>query len=83
MHSRTQVAHFFADRMVEFRKLIVANRSQLTVYMIFARVFPFTPNWFMNVASPQLRVPLPQFAVGVAIGLIPYNFLSCKVRVVQ
>lgn len=47
--------------------------------MIFMRVFPFTPNWFMNVASPHLRIPVLPFSVGVFFGLIPYNFLSCKV----
>jgi len=75
-----QVRHFLADRMVAFRTTVNANRTQLTLFMIFARVFPFTPNWFINVASPQLHIPVWQFAVGVGVGLIPYNFLSCKVR---
>lgn len=72
------VRHFCADRMEQFRSVINANRGQLTIYMTFMRIFPFTPNWFMNVASPQLRISLLQFAPAVFMGLTPYNFLSCK-----
>ncbi|KAF1794010.1 Transmembrane protein TMEM64/TMEM41 [Phytophthora cactorum] len=51
---------------------------RMALYMIFLRVFPFTPNWFINMASPHLDIPLGQFTLGPLIGLIPYNFLSCK-----
>lgn len=51
-------------------------------YMTFLRIFPFTPNWFMNVASPLLGIPVWQFAPAVAVGLTPYNFLSCQAGLV-
>jgi uncharacterized membrane protein YdjX (TVP38/TMEM64 family) len=72
------VQHFFHARMVKLRCMIDAHRDDLALYMVFLRVFPFTPNWFINMASPHLDIPVLPFAMGPALGLIPYNFLSCK-----
>ncbi|KAG7397990.1 Transmembrane protein 41A [Phytophthora boehmeriae] len=52
------------------------ERGQLPFLLLFLRVFPFTPNWFLNMASPWLQVPLKLFAPSVAIGLLPYNFVT-------
>ncbi|ETL47552.1 hypothetical protein L916_02710 [Phytophthora nicotianae] len=51
-------------------------RGQLLYLLLFLRVFPFTPNWFLNMASPWLKVPLKLFAPSVALGLLPYNFIT-------
>lgn len=51
-------------------------RGQLPFLLLFLRVFPFTPNWFLNMASPWLQVPLKLFAPSVAFGLLPYNFIT-------
>ncbi|KAG2782956.1 hypothetical protein PC129_g9820 [Phytophthora cactorum] len=51
-------------------------RGQLLYLLLFLRVFPFTPNWFLNMASPWLQVPLKLFAPSVAFGLLPYNFIT-------
>ncbi|KAE8898300.1 hypothetical protein PF005_g27286 [Phytophthora fragariae] len=51
-------------------------RGQLPFLLLFLRVFPFTPNWFLNMASPWLQVPLKLFAPSVAVGLLPYNFIT-------
>ncbi|KAG7384710.1 Transmembrane protein 41A [Phytophthora pseudosyringae] len=52
------------------------ERGQLPFLLLFLRVFPFTPNWFLNMASPWLQVPLRLFAPSVALGLLPYNFIT-------
>uniref|UniRef100_H3H040 SNARE associated Golgi protein n=1 Tax=Phytophthora ramorum TaxID=164328 RepID=H3H040_PHYRM len=52
------------------------ERGQLPFLLLFLRVFPFTPNWFLNIASPWLQVPLKLFAPSVAFGLLPYNFVT-------
>ncbi|RLN56210.1 hypothetical protein BBJ29_005014 [Phytophthora kernoviae] len=52
------------------------ERGQLPFLLLFLRVFPFTPNWFLNMASPWLQVPLKLFAPSVAVGLLPYNFVT-------
>ncbi|EQC38684.1 hypothetical protein SDRG_04380 [Saprolegnia diclina VS20] len=72
------VRRHFPAKLEQLHTMIDGHRSDLTLYMIFLRVFPFTPNWFINMSSPHLSIPLRQFAPSVCVGLIPYNFLSCK-----
>ncbi|KAJ0407701.1 hypothetical protein P43SY_009038 [Pythium insidiosum] len=75
---RRIVSRFFSSRLTQLRGMIDEHRDDLALYMVFLRVFPFTPNWFINMASPHLEIPVLQFTIGPALGLIPYNFLSCK-----
>ncbi|OQR84655.1 SNARE associated Golgi protein [Thraustotheca clavata] len=72
------VKRHFPAKLEQLHQMIDGHRNELTLYMIFLRIFPFTPNWFINMSSPHLSIPLRQFAPSVCIGLIPYNFLSCK-----
>ncbi|CAK4077716.1 unnamed protein product [Aphanomyces euteiches] len=72
------VKKYLSARLEHMHTMIDAHRNDLTLYMIFLRIFPFSPNWFMNMSSPHVDIPLTQFAPSVAIGLTPYNFLSCK-----
>ncbi|RHY61349.1 hypothetical protein DYB30_000136 [Aphanomyces astaci] len=72
------VQKHLSTRLQQMRVTIDAHRDDLTLYMIFLRIFPFSPNWFMNMSSPHVGIPLLQFAASVAVGLTPYNFLSCK-----
>lgn len=61
------------------RQIADASASgQLLYLLLFLRVFPFSPNWFLNLASPWLRVPLPLFAPAVLLGLLPYNFITVQ-----
>lgn len=75
---RALVLRFFPRKLATLRTLLDAHRDELALYLVFLRVFPLTPNWFINLASPHLDIPLRQFALGPLIGLVPYNFLSCK-----
>lgn len=75
---RRLVLHYFPNRLLQLKTMMQDHRSEMVLYMTFLRIFPFTPNWFMNAASPHLNIPLKQFAPSVFFGLIPYNFLSCK-----
>lgn len=72
------VLHLFPVKLAQLRETIDSHRDDLGLYMVFLRVFPFTPNWFINLASPHLEIPLLPFALGPLLGLVPYNFLSCK-----
>ncbi|KAI5089953.1 transmembrane protein 41A-B precursor [Silurus meridionalis] len=54
------------------------NRSSLFFFLLFLRFFPMTPNWFLNVTSPILNIPIPMFFFSVLIGLIPYNFICVR-----
>lgn len=75
---RRAVLHLFPRKLATLRELVDRERDDLALYMVFLRVFPFTPNWFINLASPHLEIPLTQFVLGPLLGLIPYNFFSCK-----
>lgn len=79
---RALVARFFPRKLEALRALIDAHRDELALYLVFLRVFPFTPNWFINMAAPHLDIPLRTFALGPLVGLVPYNFLSCKAGLV-
>ncbi|CAI5742467.1 unnamed protein product [Peronospora destructor] len=75
---RRVVTRFFPHKLDMLRRMLDIHRDEMALYMVFLRVFPFTPNWFINMASPHLAIPLGQFTLGPLIGLIPYNLLSCK-----
>eukprot|EP00048_Salpingoeca_helianthica_P015792 m.228644 g.228644 ORF g.228644 m.228644 type:complete len:269 (+) comp17540_c0_seq1:836-1642(+) len=76
------VERFFIKQMEQFRGWVKSYERELLWKMIFLRIMPFTPNWFINVACGQLRIPVWKFALSIAIGLTPYNFLSCKAGLV-
>jgi uncharacterized membrane protein YdjX (TVP38/TMEM64 family) len=47
--------------------------GNLLYYMLFLRLTPLMPNWFVNLTSPAAGVPLRTFALATAVGLIPAN----------
>lgn len=53
-------------------------QGQLLFVLLFLRIFPFTPNWFLNLASPWLSIPLKLFAPSVGLGLLPYNLITVQ-----
>lgn len=44
------------------------NHDSLFFFLLFLRLFPMSPNWFLNISSPVLEVPLVQFFFSVLIG---------------
>jgi len=44
------------------------NRSCLFFFLLFLRLFPMTPNWFLNLSAPILNIPVSQFFFSVLIG---------------
>ena len=60
-------------RMDEFSSRIESNRENLLWYMLFLRLTPLLPNWFINVASPIVGVPLSHFAIATFLGTTPAN----------
>lgn len=43
--------------------------------MLFLRISPIVPNWFVNVASPIVGMPIHIFAFGTFFGLMPLNII--------
>ena len=44
--------HFFIYPLTFFPQKVDKHRNDIFNYMIFLRVTPFLPNWFINIASP-------------------------------
>jgi uncharacterized membrane protein YdjX (TVP38/TMEM64 family) len=47
---------------------VSAHREHLLNYMLFLRITPFLPNWFINIAAPVIDVPLRPFFIGTFLG---------------
>ncbi|KAF9138414.1 hypothetical protein BGX30_009198 [Mortierella sp. GBA39] len=60
----------FGDRMEKWNTQLERHRNNLMSYIILLRLAPFPPNWFVNICSPHLNVPLwPEFFLGTLIGV--------------
>lgn len=44
------------------------HRDSLLNYIIFLRITPFLPNWFINMTSPVIGVPVFPFVFGTFLG---------------
>jgi len=69
------------DRCAALSKEVLKHRKHLTNYMVFLRVTPILPNWFVNAASPVVSIPYDSYIKGTVIGILPINALSVKVSV--
>ncbi|ORY95310.1 snare associated Golgi protein-domain-containing protein [Syncephalastrum racemosum] len=47
-------------------------------WLLFARLFPFSPYWFINMVSPFLGVPVAPFFWSTFFGSMPYNFICAQ-----
>ncbi|XP_043561823.1 transmembrane protein 41B isoform X3 [Chiloscyllium plagiosum] len=58
--------------------LVDKHREHLINYIIFLRITPFLPNWFINITSPVINVPLGVFFIGTFLGVAPPSFVAIK-----
>ncbi|XP_007529867.1 transmembrane protein 41A isoform X1 [Erinaceus europaeus] len=72
------VVSYFPDKVALLQKKVEENRNSLFFFLLFLRLFPMTPNWFLNLSAPVLNIPIVQFFFSVLIGLIPYNFICVQ-----
>ena len=72
---RFQISKINMDGIVK----VEAQRGNLLSYIIFLRITPFLPNWFINIVSPVIGVPLLPFWVGSFIGVAPPSFVFIQV----
>lgn len=54
------------------------HRDHLFNYIVFLRVTPFLPNWFINLSAPVIGVPLVPFATGTFFGVAPPSFVAIQ-----
>uniref|UniRef100_A0A7N4P3R2 VTT domain-containing protein n=1 Tax=Sarcophilus harrisii TaxID=9305 RepID=A0A7N4P3R2_SARHA len=72
------VVSYFPEKVAVLQRKVEDNRNSLFFFLLFLRLFPMTPNWFLNFSSPILNIPIGQFFFSVLIGLIPYNFICVQ-----
>ncbi|XP_022691330.1 transmembrane protein 41A-A-like isoform X2 [Varroa jacobsoni] len=75
---RHLVKKFFASKISYLERKINENEDELIYFLLFLRLFPITPNWFLNMASPIIGIPIHLFFVSVFIGLMPYNLMCVQ-----
>lgn len=47
-------------------------------YIIFLRITPFLPNWFINITSPIVDVQILPFFIGTFVGVAPPSILAIR-----
>lgn len=72
---RKLVWHCLPDRAAQWSAKVDSHRSNLLSYILFLRITPFLPNWFINIVSPVIGVPLFPFWVGSFFGVAPPSFI--------
>ena len=65
---RRLVKHYFPKRSSEWGQQVEKHRDDIFSYMLFLRMTPFLPNWFINLVAPVIGVPLKPFALGTFFG---------------
>lgn len=72
---RRLVRHYLPARAAQWSAKVDSHRSNLLSYILFLRITPFLPNWFINIVSPVIGVPLLPFWVGTFFGVAPPSFI--------
>ncbi|XP_072818368.1 transmembrane protein 41A isoform X2 [Vicugna pacos] len=68
------VVSYFPDKVALLQRKVEENRNGLFFFLLFLRLFPMTPNWFLNLSAPILNIPIVQFFFSVLIvTLVPID----------
>ena len=62
------VRRLFAEKLEMMRTRAAAEREHMLLFNFFLRLTPMLPNWFINLASPIVGVPLLPFFVASLFG---------------
>ncbi|KAJ6665134.1 hypothetical protein lerEdw1_005365 [Lerista edwardsae] len=75
---RPVVYRYLTEKAVKWSQQVERHREHLINYIIFLRITPFLPNWFINITSPVINVPLKVFFIGTFLGVAPPSFVAIK-----
>ncbi|UYV67312.1 TMEM41B [Cordylochernes scorpioides] len=78
MVGRPLVNRFWPEKAASWSAEADKHRENFLSYMLFLRVTPFLPNWFINIASPIIDIPLTPFFIGTFFGVAPPSFLAIQ-----
>eukprot|EP00469_Lotharella_globosa_P017701 CAMPEP_0167823010 /NCGR_PEP_ID=MMETSP0112_2-20121227/7872_1 /TAXON_ID=91324 /ORGANISM="Lotharella globosa, Strain CCCM811" /LENGTH=257 /DNA_ID=CAMNT_0007724557 /DNA_START=17 /DNA_END=790 /DNA_ORIENTATION=+ len=74
---RETVTKRFPSLFTKLRKSIESFGSNIWFAMIFLRVTPLVPNWFVSLGAPMVDMPPHVFFFGGMIGFIPSGIFHC------
>ncbi|XP_031837874.1 transmembrane protein stas [Nomia melanderi] len=69
---------YFPTKAREWTQTVKKHRHHLFNYMLFLRMTPLLPNWFINLASPIIGVPITPFTLGTFFGVAPPSFVAIQ-----
>ncbi|CAH1259093.1 TMEM41B [Branchiostoma lanceolatum] len=75
---RRLVLRYIPDRVKQWSATVNRHRDNLLWYIIFLRITPFLPNWFINITSPVIDVPLYPFYLGTFLGVAPPSCIAIQ-----
>jgi len=75
---RPVVHRFFHQKLLRISHKVQEQKDSLFSWMLFLRISPILPNWFINMTSPLLDIPLSTFFFATAFGGMPANFTAVK-----
>ncbi|PAV82178.1 hypothetical protein WR25_19257 [Diploscapter pachys] len=78
LFGREYVFYYFGQKLTYLQQKIDDNSNRLMPFLLFARMFPISPSWLLNIVAPFLNIPLPIFIISSLIGLAPYNFICVQ-----
>eukprot|EP01083_Nonionella_stella_P126498 382893_1 len=73
--ARDLVIKYFPNKLEMLQNKIEMNGDNIFYYLLFLRLTPLLPNWFINLAAPILNVRYIYFGSATFVGLIPANFM--------
>ncbi len=65
---RFLVLRLFPQLVVQLNNRIQSHKENLFYYMLFLRITPLVPNWFINVSSPIIGIPFGHFFFATLFG---------------
>ncbi len=54
------------------------TKLEMTLYLVSARLFPLTPGWLINLASPVLGVDMSIFVLSTLVGNLPMIWVTAQ-----
>lgn len=75
---RRLIYKYVPEKAKKWSAVVSKHRDNLLNYLLFLRITPFLPNWFINIASPVIGVPLTPFWIGTFLGVAPPSFVAIQ-----
>lgn len=72
------IQKYFPEKAKSWAEAVTKHQDNLLNYMLFLRITPLLPNWFINLASPVVGVPMLPFTIGTFLGVAPPSFVAIQ-----